>query len=307
MKKYSNFIAEIRFLRKNVNWYDFFALQNVDILVSLLDEYNLARALSIQPDPLNSDIQRKCQYPCTLNPNLITIAWVRNWFQRWLTRPFIGNYHLVMVSSDYAHRFYEDYREHIGFQIQCFQSCPSYSFPQQLIGFDTVNKTSGDDWPWIVRDLDHFQRNISTQVVSNSRPKLTLSIKQRTSSGLRNFNTVIKVLRLATNQHRFTTVGSRNLNITADYGFTGNFHGSHRRIAQFDPETLPELKGVVIGAGWNNPNSPGTSKWRKLSVGYVPYEQMPAVRFCLFTVISNLVILCRSTAHSKLLLTTPIM
>ncbi|PAV06297.1 glycosyltransferase family protein [Methanobacterium bryantii] len=71
---------EISFLsrRGSENWYDIKG--DIDVVISLLDVY----------DP------RKIR--CT-NKSLIKIAWLRNWFNRWISNPFFTDYDIIFASS----------------------------------------------------------------------------------------------------------------------------------------------------------------------------------------------------------------
>ncbi|MCA9549416.1 MAG: glycosyltransferase, partial [Myxococcales bacterium] len=60
------------------DWYD---LSGIDVLISLLDRYDLRRTRNARP-------------------SLLAVAWVRNWFDRWPGRPWFELYDLVLSSSD---------------------------------------------------------------------------------------------------------------------------------------------------------------------------------------------------------------
>ncbi|MCP4965858.1 MAG: glycosyltransferase [bacterium] len=59
-------------------WYDL--PDNVDLLISLLDSFDVRRAPA----------------------SAITVAWVRNWLERWMDHPWFENFDEVAVSSSYA-------------------------------------------------------------------------------------------------------------------------------------------------------------------------------------------------------------
>ena len=71
---------QVDYFPKGDSWYD---LAGVDVLITMVDEYEL---------PL---IRHAA-------PSLITIAWARNWFERWCDRPWIGDYSLLLASSRQA-------------------------------------------------------------------------------------------------------------------------------------------------------------------------------------------------------------
>ncbi|MFB3883110.1 MAG: glycosyltransferase [Armatimonadota bacterium] len=60
------------------DWYQ--VPDDVDVLVGMLDTYDLRRV--------------RCA-----NPELITVAWIRNWTQRWAERPWVSDYDLLLASS----------------------------------------------------------------------------------------------------------------------------------------------------------------------------------------------------------------
>ena len=63
---------EITFLQRKgqKDWYE--VDEDVNLVISLLDAYDVRKI--------------KCN-----NKNLITIAWARNWFERWASQPYINN------------------------------------------------------------------------------------------------------------------------------------------------------------------------------------------------------------------------
>ena len=64
---------------------------DVDILISMIDDYDISKL--------------------TGNKNILKIAWVRNWFDRWAQRPYIREFDLVLVSSvKGANHFWSSYR-----------------------------------------------------------------------------------------------------------------------------------------------------------------------------------------------------
>ena len=77
---------EIRFLSKSDLkncWYDVSAL---DCLVVMLDEYDLQRIYGA-------------------HQNLVTIAWMRNWFERWTARPWFGDFHIHLCTSEISRKY----------------------------------------------------------------------------------------------------------------------------------------------------------------------------------------------------------
>ncbi|MBA3544539.1 MAG: glycosyltransferase, partial [Chthoniobacterales bacterium] len=80
----------IRYLCRNADWYD---LSGVDVLVVLLDAYELSQIREAKPD-------------------LVKIAWMRNWFERWASRSSFDQYDLFFCSSaSSAHWLAEHHRK----------------------------------------------------------------------------------------------------------------------------------------------------------------------------------------------------
>ena len=61
------------------------------------------------------------------------VGWLVCWWVggllRWLTRPWLGNYDLLLVSSELAKEFFEDYGNQFGFQTACVFGCPEMQLP----------------------------------------------------------------------------------------------------------------------------------------------------------------------------------
>lgn len=74
---------ETRLLARNQNWYD---LTGVDVLIVLVDAYDLSKMHHAKP-------------------SLVTIAWLRNWFDRWAERPSFDGYDIYLCSSQKAANF----------------------------------------------------------------------------------------------------------------------------------------------------------------------------------------------------------
>ena len=67
----------VRYLDMAAGWYE---LEGVDVLIVMRDEYDLARARASHPD-------------------ILAVAWARNWFDRWAERAWVADYDLVWASS----------------------------------------------------------------------------------------------------------------------------------------------------------------------------------------------------------------
>ena len=91
-KQLENFGWKIKYqVRRNKDgqkdWYD--VDSDVDVLISLLDAYDLSQ--------IRSD-----------NGLLVKIAWLRNWFERWIEQPSFRKYDLVFASSQIACDFIKE-------------------------------------------------------------------------------------------------------------------------------------------------------------------------------------------------------
>jgi spore maturation protein CgeB/GT2 family glycosyltransferase len=74
---------QVYYLEQGDNWYD---VADIDILVVMRDDYHLNELKNAKP-------------------TLIKIAWARNWFDRWLQRPWYRQYDLCLASSEKACAF----------------------------------------------------------------------------------------------------------------------------------------------------------------------------------------------------------
>lgn len=79
----ARFGCQIAYLSKGDGWYD---LAGVDVLVVMVESYELPAIRYAEP-------------------GLITIAWARNWFERWCEQPWIADYALLLASSRQAAYF----------------------------------------------------------------------------------------------------------------------------------------------------------------------------------------------------------
>lgn len=95
-------------------------MREIDVLVTLLDDFDVAKALNTHNSGGLNDGAR---------PTLITIAWARNWFHRWLQQPWMGNYDLLLTSSTLAQNFYDEFGRRYGYPVKCIHSCPAETAP----------------------------------------------------------------------------------------------------------------------------------------------------------------------------------
>ncbi|HPQ43675.1 MAG TPA: glycosyltransferase [Syntrophales bacterium] len=66
----------VKFLARNEDWYD---LEDIDVLIVMVDAYDLSRMRSPKP-------------------SLIKVAWMRNWFDRWADRDSFDGYDIFLCS-----------------------------------------------------------------------------------------------------------------------------------------------------------------------------------------------------------------
>lgn len=84
---------EVKYLsrRGEEDWYDVGI--EVDVLISLLDAYDISKIYNTKND-------------------LIKIAWARNWFDRWCEKEFFGQFDLVFASSKTACEYVDAHSNH---------------------------------------------------------------------------------------------------------------------------------------------------------------------------------------------------
>ena len=76
----------VKFLTRHTSWYD---LENVDILVAMVDAYDLSKMRHAKP-------------------GLVNISWMRNWFDRWAERTCFDDYDIYLCSSRKGAEFIEE-------------------------------------------------------------------------------------------------------------------------------------------------------------------------------------------------------
>lgn len=139
-KLYSH--VKVRYLRRGAQWYSPQLLHDVDILITLLDQYDLTKAMSLYMDSSVPNYFEQNEFTCVkshqIKPTLITIAWIRNWFHRWLAKPWFGNYDLIFTSSQISKSFFDKISDEIGIQAACANGCPhkAQGFTPMALPFD---------------------------------------------------------------------------------------------------------------------------------------------------------------------------
>eukprot|EP01038_Epipyxis_sp_PR26KG_P010841 gene10841-14552_t len=246
----SRYNVEIRYLRKGISWYSIRHLYDVDVLITLLDDYDLSIALTIHRESIKN--LNRCSRT-GVKSSLFTIAWMRNWFHRWQTRPWIGNYDLILTSSSTAKQYFDIIGNTIGLQVDCFMGCPQVSLPPMI--YQTYTKK------------DPIMKEMFIKVAYHRLAP------------------PVEVYPIATNPYRFYQIDNPNhfaikediisTNIHADYVFTGSYFNKYRNIMDFDPGVIRKWKGLIVGEGWDRANV--TEAWRKIAIGRLPYEMIPRI------------------------------
>ena len=96
----SLFDVKIEYLARGPGWY--VGVRKVDIVVAFLDQFDVSQIKQAKP-------------------SLVVVAWMRNWFHRWLSRKWIGNFDLLLMSSSVASSFFRSFST---LPVQCHQRCP---------------------------------------------------------------------------------------------------------------------------------------------------------------------------------------
>jgi hypothetical protein len=302
----------VRYLRRGVQWYSPEYLVNVDVLIPMLDQYDLSRTLSLFQDPTPPPYPTTDKFHCTeklqIKPNLITIAWARNWFHRWLIRPWIGNYDALLTSSSLSKSFFDTIDEKIGFSATCSICCPRKipgyrlkqlpdhflsgkpASTQQKFNQSRFNATeqkvitidSPGSWQ-IFPSRAHLPVHVypiatAIDVVKFNYSQTTRGCPSGTTPTLSSKSKVLKYDPLnnvpAEAQRLFSGV---------DYVFTGSYFNVYRRIMSFDPDQLPQHVGRIVGGGWEKVQRNVTPGWTAITTGLLPYELVKEVsHFVLF-------------------------
>eukprot|EP00597_Dinobryon_sp_UTEXLB2267_P004149 CAMPEP_0170062350 /NCGR_PEP_ID=MMETSP0019_2-20121128/3606_1 /TAXON_ID=98059 /ORGANISM="Dinobryon sp., Strain UTEXLB2267" /LENGTH=1130 /DNA_ID=CAMNT_0010268469 /DNA_START=454 /DNA_END=3846 /DNA_ORIENTATION=+ len=269
----AEFNVEVVYLRKGQMWYSAQYLSQVDVLVTLLDDYDLSKLFSgsirhTRDLTYAASNGMSGAFHSGIKASLITVAWMRNWFHRWLTRPWIGNYDLLLTSSQTAADFFRTIASSVGLNVACSFHCPK--LPKHAHAFP-----AGTD---------------STPVSLANRPLIS-----------RRLNVPVKVLRLATNHLVFSSKVPHTATKTEhdplehaiirelraapkalrvlDYVFTGSYFNQPRQIMDFDPAhpLLSRMgrRGAVFGKDWQRANV--TNGWKQIAVGPISYDLMPLI------------------------------
>jgi hypothetical protein len=222
------FRVRVVFRRSGVDWYD---MSGVDVLVTFLDSYDL------------SLMHHEA-------PHLVKVAWMRNWFHRWMSQPWLGNYDLLLVSSGVAKAFFdESVNGEGGCLVQCHKRCP-----------------------WLLSVKSHVA----------PRQKLTVPVEiLRIATNPHSFTQHVQPSQspLFPTSSLTTETNSEN---GVDFVFTGNYWNHSRDIMrQFQPDapSLAPHRGWIVGSGWREAMNAGliSSEFEDMLRPPVPYRRIPEV------------------------------
>lgn len=157
---------------KKHDWYD---VSELDCVIVLVDRYDLRKMRNAKA-------------------SLLTVAWVRNWFERWPKHEWFRDFSVVLSSSQHG--------------------------------------------------AEHLRQ-------ASNRP--------------------CHLLRIATNQHRFTPEAQYSAQQSSDYCFTGSYWNVKREIENFHPGEL-EYEFALYGHGWNK-----HKQFNPYYRGFLNYQELPSV------------------------------
>eukprot|EP00981_Chlorochromonas_danica_P008081 scaffold1962_cov180-Ochromonas_danica.AAC.16 len=261
----------IRYLRRGVQWYAMENLYDVDVLISLLDSFDLTKILPLfQTAPKINQMSISSSFSkrnatednstgflleLHTKPSLVTIAWTRNWFHRWLMRPWIGNYDLVLTSSMLSKAFFDQMSYSVGFPLHCSVHCPRKGSHSTLFNKRAVLETAV------------FPLATSIHETAKSR------IERRAVEYLLNHRAARLFHKHAPKEHYMNiSAWAAHLFDDVDYIFSGSYQGQWRSIMSFDPTAVPLWKGRVVGDGWSAASN--MSSWASITIGRLPHEMI---------------------------------
>jgi hypothetical protein len=232
----------------------------VDVLITLLDDYDITKAFAIH----RNEVRNKRGIKSTIKPTLITIAWIQNWFGRWLSQPWIGNYDLLLTSSKISKDFYREIISKIGLQVKCAMGCPRLDFSTVSLKFENkdLKLASSDSY------------SLSSDRVFVPVEVFPLAVDHLTFNPYTNDTLFLNSQHAA--RHGNAVEQHFHHSLKADYVFTGSFWGHYRKVMDFDPASIPQWKGSIIGGNWDSPLSNVTKAWLDIS-GKLPYELLSHV------------------------------
>lgn len=128
------------YLREDTNWYD---LQGVDVLIAMREDFDLRL------------IQQA-------KSSLITVAWARNWFERWCDQTCIAEYSMVLASSQIASRWMSTRLGRLVWKFPIATNINKFGQLQRAEDDDFDFVFTGNYWG-SARDVDYALRKINTK------------------------------------------------------------------------------------------------------------------------------------------------
>ncbi len=147
LNRYSN--LKIKFLHQGSAWYSVEHLYDVDVLLVFSEQYDVNRLLPLFQDHIVASVgssashSNLCEHSKQVKPTLAVAAWMTDNFDRWLTRPWLGHYDLLLTTSQRASQFFHKLSSTIGFPMQCAIGCPQdrRRLPRGVKGLDIPFKS----------------------------------------------------------------------------------------------------------------------------------------------------------------------
>lgn len=258
--------VEVKYLKQGSTWYSPRSLYGVDILIAMKEDYELPLAHKAVPrDPVGYGYHSQSRSGA--KSTLFSIAWMLNSYDKWLSKPWIGNYDLILTGSMLGKDFYDKISTSIGLQVQCFMSCPTPSFSSYLAPegsrvaqrfTETIELISRRSYvPVEVLRLATDNLKFAPLMVEDVAPPMSSRTKD--------------TIEAETNH----TIEESDTNQRIDYLFTGSYRDD-RELLKFNPSMLPQWKGMFVGDGWDKVNL--SSSWRSATIAREKsYRDMPTL------------------------------
>jgi hypothetical protein len=243
------FRVRVLFLHRGVNWYD---MRGVDVLLTFLDAFDLSR------------LQHAA-------PHLVRVAWMRNWFHRWQSRPWLGNYDLLLVSSGVAQRYFQQFvNVHGGSLVHCHRRCPA-AFSEASSLHPRVKRVV----PVAVLRIATNPLRFAPPSSKHAPPATPLFASPDPAGSTSTAST-------NTNSNSSTCRNSGPDSPRVDYVFTGNYWGHTRDIMQHlqpGAAALAPYRGWLVGSGLRAALESGllAPEAEDMLRPPVPYERLPEV------------------------------
>jgi hypothetical protein len=193
---------------------------------------------------------------------------MRNWFQRWLKQPWMGNYDMMLASSGFVQQFYKSFGERFGHAVTCLRGCPIERAP---------SLSCTDPEPYFRGIVYQNSSNLDATAKRTMLINCTLTIQSRNNAGAY----VTNVIQFRYQYDVKTTKGSILVRPSS------SIPTDNASIAALESATSRRVKIPVrvlrIGANTNTFFDKGESKLRLLSFIYhfnfnnYPYDLMTVI------------------------------